>query len=101
VELAPRGQTRCDAHERARDRARGSAHARGYDARWRRYRRSYLAAHPLCVRCLAEGRVEPATVVHHKVPHKGDEKLFWDPTNHEGVCEPHHNAVVDEGDFGR
>ena len=26
----------------------------------------------------AQGRVVPATVVDHVVPHRGDQKLFWD-----------------------
>ncbi len=34
-------------------------------ARWRKLRRMYLAAHPLCVDCERIGRTEPATEVHH------------------------------------
>lgn len=96
-----RGRPRCPAHEGRNDRRRGTAHERGYDARWRKYRKGYLAEHPLCVSCRQEGRVTPATVVHHKVPHKGDQVLFWDPSNHEASCAPCHDAHIDEGDFGR
>lgn len=99
--LVPRGQARCDAHQAAREQERGSAASRGYDRAWRKYRLGYLVEHPLCARHLALGQVVPATVVHHRVPHRGDERLFWDPQNHEGVCAPCHDAVVDEGDFGR
>lgn len=103
--LIPRGKTRCAACEREaelRDRTRrGSAHERGYDARWQKYRLAFLAAHPICVLCEAEGRVEPATVVDHERAHKGDQQLFWDPNNHRPVCKPHHDARTDEGDFGR
>ena len=35
-------------------------------------RAAYLARHPLCVPCEAAGRLEPATVVDHVVPHRGD-----------------------------
>lgn len=97
----PRGRARCPNHERQRERARGSAHQRGYDARWRAYRKKYLEEHPLCVLCQAEGRVEPSTVVDHIKAHKGDEALFWDPTNYRAVCKRHHDQRTDEGDFGR
>ncbi len=29
---------------------------------------TFLKAHPLCIRCQAEGRVEAATVVEHRIP---------------------------------
>lgn len=103
--LVPRGRARCDVHEskhQAQDRERrGSAHARGYDTRWQRYRLSFLATHPLCVMCQEQGRVVAASVVDHIKAHKGDQQLFWDPTNHRAVCKPCHDARTDEGDFGR
>jgi 5-methylcytosine-specific restriction protein A len=99
--LVPSGQGRCATHERKADRARGTAHSRGYDARWQKYRRTFLAANPLCVLCTAEARVTAATVVDHVRAHKGDQQLFWDPTNHRAVCKPHHDQRTDEGDFGR
>jgi 5-methylcytosine-specific restriction enzyme A len=99
--LVLRGRARCAAHEQKRDQERGTAAERGYDARWRRYRVTYLAANPLCVVCQKEGRVTPATVVDHVQAHKGDPALMWDPANHRAVCAPHHNERVDEGDFGR
>lgn len=39
-----------------------------YDSVWRRIRDRYITAHPLCERCLAEGRYTPADLVHHKRP---------------------------------
>lgn len=60
---------RCEQHKRQEqrqyDRARGSAARRGYDARWRRVRAMVLAEEPLCRECLRQGRVVPATDVHH------------------------------------
>ena len=51
--VIPRGKRFCPEHEQAKqkalDRERGSAAARGYGARWRRLRGMYLARHPLCV----------------------------------------------------
>ena len=71
---------------------RGSSAARGYDSRWQKARATYLRHHPLCVMCAELGRVEPATVVDHKVPHRGDAALFWDHDNWQGLCETCHNA---------
>lgn len=33
--------------------------------RWRNLRNAYLMEHPLCERCEKEGRITPATDVHH------------------------------------
>ena len=103
--LVPRGQTRCDDHEQkhqADDRERrGSAAARGYGARWQRYRLDFLRRNPLCVLCKEEGTVTAATVVDHIVDHKGDERLFWHEANHRALCASHHNRRTDAGDFGR
>lgn len=33
-------------------------------------------------------------VVHHKVPHKGDERLFWDIDNLEAVSKEWHDSVA-------
>lgn len=96
-----KGRGRCDEHEAKAETKRGTAHARGYDARWRAYRLTYLRAHPLCVLCEADGRVTASTVVDHIQAHKGDQLLFWHEGNHRAVCKPHHDARTDEGDFGR
>jgi 5-methylcytosine-specific restriction endonuclease McrA len=45
-------------------------------ARWQRLRKYQLIEHPLCVYCLANGRVTPATVVDHVVPHRGAGRRF-------------------------
>lgn len=33
-----------------------------------------------------------ATVVDHIIPHRGDQKLFWDRGNWQPLCEHHHNV---------
>lgn len=71
------------------DQHRGSARARGYDSRWERMRLQYLIHHPLCVHCQAEGRVAPAVVLDHIVPHRGDSVLFFDSANLQGLCVEH------------
>lgn len=94
-----RGRARCAEHERKREQERGTAHQRGYDARWRKARLAYLRQHPLCVLCLP--RVVPADVVDHVTDHKGDVRLFWDQNNWRALCRDHHDRRTDAGDFGR
>lgn len=43
--------------------------------------------------CKHEGRIKAANVCDHIVPHKGDEALFYDPANLQGLCEHHHNST--------
>lgn len=54
-ELTERGESRCEPHRLARqrtdDKRRGTAAERGYDARWRRIRKAFLAAAPFCIDC--------------------------------------------------
>jgi len=78
------------------DQQRGSAAARGYDARWTRYSKRYRHDHPLCVDCLAIGiltSVEYGGHVDHIIPVSGpDDPLFWDETNHQSLCAFHHRS---------
>lgn len=79
------------------DRLRGGADARGYDSRWRKARALFLKQHPLCAFCQAEGKVVPATVVDHIIPHRGDQRLFWDQTNWEPLCKGCHDRKTGSG----
>lgn len=45
--------------------------------RWRRIKTYQLHIHPLCAWCMNKGIVMAASVVHHVVPHKGDETSFF------------------------
>ncbi|GEO27037.1 hypothetical protein AAC03nite_28220 [Alicyclobacillus acidoterrestris] len=93
----------CDDHKQDAwkyDTERKSSAQRGYDSRWRKARLAYLKKHPLCVECEREGRLTPATVVDHIVPHKGDKALFWDSANWQPMCKPHHDAKTAREDMG-
>lgn len=84
--------SRCSEHvKRARresDRQRPSASRRGYGRRWQRYARWFLAEHPICVKC-----GEPSEQVDHIQAVSGpDDPLFWDPSNHQGLCAPCHSG---------
>jgi 5-methylcytosine-specific restriction protein A len=82
-----------------RDLFRKTAHRRGYNRRWRRAAKLFLARpeNRLCVECRRVGRTELATVVDHKRPHRGDWELFWDESNWQGLCETHHNRKTGLG----
>ena len=67
--------------------------ARLYGRRWNTARKEYLGEWPWCVMCEQEGRIERATVVDHKQPHRGDPVLFWDEHNWQSLCAPHHDGA--------
>lgn len=100
-----RGGGRCAVHARLRDVTRGSAAKRGYGRRWQAARAAFLSRpeHANCVDCAAEGRTVFATVVDHVIPHKGDQRLFWDETNWAPRCKYHHDrkTATTDGGFGR
>ena len=72
------------------DRARGSAHSRGYDRTWQRLRKAILAASPLCRFCDAAGMAVEATEVDHIQPIAERPDLRLDPDNLRGLCGPCH-----------
>ena len=76
------------------DQQRGNANERGYGNAWRKAREGYLRSHPLC-ECpdcdAGRKRVTPATVVDHRVPHRGDQVLFWDRNNWQAMSKPCHD----------
>ncbi len=80
----------CPEHQREADAAyeasRGNAAARGYDSRWAKVRQMRLVKSPLCQRCAKQGKVVPASLVHHKDrnPRNNHED------NHESLCEACH-----------
>lgn len=79
---------------------RESAAKRGYNAKWQKARIAYLQKNPLCVDCQAEGRIVSARIVDHIIPHKGDEKLFWDQDNWQSLCQSHHSKKTARSDGG-
>lgn len=104
--LVPSGY--CDQHKRsdpsliakaAADRKRPTARQRGYNFRWEKARKAWLAKHPLCEECKRGGHIRAATVVDHIIPHKGDADLFWDSENNwQSLCKTHHDAKTAKED---
>lgn len=88
----------CDQHKhRARVHPNGqrlSPRERLYDHRWRVYSKAYVETHPYCSYC-----GEPTTCVDHVIAPRGDQELFWDPTNHTPACSSCNSAkaVREEG----
>lgn len=65
-------------------------------ASWIRCKELYLEKkNHLCERCLAEGKYEPAYIVHHKTyltdENFGDPELMFGFDNLECLCLAHHN----------
>ena len=91
--------TFCEEHRKewSPDALRGGSAARGYDGRWKKARSLFLKQHPLCAFCQAEGKIVPATVVDHIIPHRGDKILFWDETNWEPLCKECHDKKTGGG----
>ena len=76
------------------------------NTRWRKARLTYLQRNPFCAMCREQGRYEPATAVDHIIPHKLEQaliakdqikirtaqKLFWDSSNWQGLCNTDHSS---------
>lgn len=75
------------------DHHRGSASSRGYGRKWAAYRERFIAEHPHCTACEAEGVTTPTEHVDHIVPVSGpDDPGFWPTSNHQPLCKSHHSA---------
>lgn len=86
------GKVKQKARNKRYDKTRPSANKRGYDARWQRYRKRFLADNPLCIQCLKNGIIKAASVVDHIEPHRGDMVKFWDVSNHNALCKRCHDV---------
>lgn len=100
-----RKQRYCVEHGRVVAESRASSNDRGYTWRWRQAAKTFLISHPLCecADCQAgKLRVTAATVVDHRIPHGGDETLFWDQDNWRAMAKPCHDRKTarEDGGFG-
>ncbi|MCJ8138594.1 HNH endonuclease [Falsirhodobacter halotolerans] len=76
----------------------GATDARYKTARWQRLRERIIARDSaecqMCGCLTTSGRSGPsAAEVDHKVPHRGDDDLFWDATNLQCLCKRCHGSV--------
>lgn len=102
----------CEQHEKIQkekiqryDKERGTASERGYGYRWQKARKTFLSRNPLCVCDECKERIVPlpANVVDHIIPHRGDQKLFWDKKNWQPMNKRCHDKKTskEDGGFGR
>ena len=61
-------------------------------SRWRRARLGHLRSHPLCEHCKSAGKLTSASLVDHRIPHRGDLELFWDRSNWQSLCKACHDG---------
>jgi 5-methylcytosine-specific restriction protein A len=74
---------------------------RGYGYDWQKLRSAWLNAEiRYCAICAEKGRIVPATVVDHIVPHAGNDllRLSWD--NLQGLCVSCHTWKTNTFDGG-
>ena len=62
-------------------------------AQWRRLRADQLQQSPFCEFCAKQGYLIPATIADHKLPHRGDHRLFFDPWNLQSLCKTCHDGA--------
>lgn len=99
-------ETKCEKHStdakrkawRESDKHRPSAAQRGYDAKWQKTRRAYLAAHPYCED--EAGCIAKATDVHHL-----DGLGPLGPRGHDfenclALCHAHHSKITSREQAG-
>jgi len=66
-------------------------------ARWQRLRLEVLQDEPFCRSCRAAGRKVLTVDIDHIRKHAGDEKLFWDRMNLQGLCKRCHTIKTARG----
>ena len=103
--LKPRIATLQDSRVRPAPRPSRARSKSLYGQRWKFARAEFLRLHPLCEcdECGAGSkRIRPANVVDHRIPHHGDERLFWDQSNWVAMATECHNAKTasQDGGFG-
>lgn len=88
----------CDDHQAQARERRGSARQRGYDRHWEQFRARYLREHPLCVDCMAEHRMTPATEIHHIHKLRDYPGLKYAEDNLMGLCHQCHSKRTARGE---
>ncbi len=99
----------CGRHAAAHARVFRSAEHRKEAARlyrtgqWQVLRRQLLTQQPFCTECMKAGKYTLANEVDHIVPHRNNERLFYDPSNLQPLCRPCHSTKTarEDGGFGR
>jgi len=82
-----------DVDKKLYDKHRPEHHGMYSSARYKRERILFLSEHPLCEceECVRLGRLWPATIVDHKIAHKGDYDLFYNWDNWQAMAKKCHD----------
>lgn len=64
---------------------RPTAALRGYNYEWQKQSSEFLNDNPKCEDCGAKSKL-----VHHRTPHNGNKKKFWDRRNWKALCKKCH-----------
>ncbi len=95
----PAGQPSPEENRRRYEHERSQTESRKlYDSRWSKASKLFLSQHPLCVECYAIGKRIPSMATDHKVPHRGNKKLFWDKANWQPLCDLCHGRKTRRGE---
>ena len=95
-ELAAKGGAYCEKHKPTTDFVRRGRSRMYKTKNWQKMRKVCLNRKPLCVTCEKSGIVRAAREVDHIIPHRGDEKLFSDLDNLQGLCKSCHSKKTRE-----
>jgi len=91
---------RCGPVRKPSERERQTAYQRGYDRSWQKYATRFKQQHPICAHCQRQGKLSAAEHVDHIIAHKGDQELFWDRANHQGLCASCHSRKTTQEQAG-
>ena len=89
--LVEYGQKYCAEHKRSILSTHVQQASAVTTAHWQKASKVYLREHPLCEECMRNGKYVQAEVVDHVIPHRGDQKLFWDSGNWQSLCKRCHD----------
>jgi 5-methylcytosine-specific restriction protein A len=85
----------CATHRPARP---APAYRSWYQTReWRSLRALVLRLKPVCPGVDGVPCGDPTTDVDHRVPHRGDPRLFWNVGNLDAYCHQHHAVKTGRG----
>ncbi len=84
--------------KREADDRRGNAASRGYDSKWQKASKAFLALPENRFCCCGCG--ELADCVDHREPHRGDQRLFWSRSNWQAMKRGHHSRKTAQHDGG-
>lgn len=92
--IVPKGRCPQHSHAQRLENRRFTGPGMNYGRRWQKAAKEFLAEHPWCVHRATCGHT--ATLVDHRIPHRGDETLFWDRTNWQPMCVECHGVKTAE-----